>query len=108
MRLSSDGTRAIVAWEYYRVTEGTMVQTASATITGGSATWGATTTFVETGPPALLADLEFSGDGQTAAITYVTRAYDPDKDFRVLTATAAILASWRLPPASRSNSVAVT
>ena len=67
--LSSDGTRATAVWKRSDGTN-TIVQSASATISAGTATWGAVTDLSATGGDAFEPEIGLSSDGTQATAVW--------------------------------------
>ena len=87
--LSSDGTRATAVWHRYNGTND-IAQSASATISGGTATWGAVTAISATGQSADFTQIALSSDG-----TRATAVWRRDSVAQTATATiSANTATW--------------
>ncbi|MFM8304431.1 MAG: fibronectin type III domain-containing protein [Actinomycetota bacterium] len=84
--VSADGTKATAVWA--RLDSGkTIIQSASATISGNSATWSGVTDLSAPGQNADQAQIALTGDGRTA--TAIWRRFDGSKTI-IQTASAAI------------------
>lgn len=91
--LSTDGTRATAVW-HRSATGGAVVQSASATISGNTATWSTPTDISASGQQAAYPEIALSADGTRAIASWLRWV---DGSFTHFTATAAIsgtLGTW--------------
>jgi hypothetical protein len=91
--LSADGTKATAGWSYYdTATDKQIVQSATATVSGSTATWSSATTLSATNSYAYYARFAMSADGSKAIATWT---WDPTAGLQTISATiSGGVATW--------------